>query len=186
MIEFKKNVKDLLPYDRRKFIPGSKWHGVSFQLNTAILENNIINYIKVYRPFFKSIISQLDNGSSWIVNHDDKDLRWFPNDEVNLTNLRTLFKQNNVPNDFRGALVFSKDDLLKFSKDLIIYPFAVFNDNGLYKDLDVSHSELPFVIHVSSHENIDLVSTNKELLRKVVIEHISSPFIIKPYRGTYL
>jgi hypothetical protein len=187
MIEFKKNVEELLPYDRRKYISGSKWQGVSFQLNTVILDNDLTNYIKFYKPFFKSIISQLDNGSPWIVNHDDKDLRWFPNDEVNLTPLRTLFTKNSISNDFKGALVFSKNDLLKFSKELISYPFSVFNEEReKYKDLDISHSELKFVIHISGHQNIDLLSTDKELLKKGIIEHIASPFIIKPYRGTSL
>jgi hypothetical protein len=45
---------------------------------------------------------------------------------------------------------------------------------------------LTFVIKISGHQNIDLLSTNKELLKEVVSEHIASPFILKPYIGTSL
>jgi hypothetical protein len=77
----------------------------------------------------------------WIVNHDDKDWKWFPNDEDNTTSLRTLFKCNNIPYSFKGALTFTTDDLLKFSRELISYPYTIFNKEGLlYSNLDISHS----------------------------------------------
>jgi hypothetical protein len=129
---------------------------------------------------------QLGNASFWVVNYD-RDSKWFPNDEDNLTSLRTLFKQNNISNKFKGALIFTTGDLLKFSKDLIAYPIAVFNEHGLlYNDLDISHGELPFIIKISGHSNIDFLSTDKELLRKVVGENRSSLFIVREYRATSL
>ncbi|MNR43714.1 hypothetical protein D3C85_1623630 [compost metagenome] len=66
----------------------------------------------------------------WIVNHEDKDLEWLPNNEDNLISLRTLFKERGIPNTFKGAIIFTKDDLLKFSKDLISYPYSVLNKDG--------------------------------------------------------
>jgi hypothetical protein len=197
MIEFKKNVNKALPYDRRQYIefliddfePSTKWYGVSFQLPGGFegREIDLTEYIEKYESWFKNIILRFDNGSFWIVSHDDKDLNWFPNDENNLISLRTLFNQNNIPNTFRGALIFTKGDLLEFSRDLISYPFAVFNEDGLlHKNLDISHSELPFIIKISGHMNIDLLSTNKELLREVANENSSSIFIVREYRGTSL
>ncbi|WP_316837038.1 hypothetical protein [Pedobacter nutrimenti] len=124
MIEFKNNVQRELPYDRLQYIEflyddldSPKWHGVSFQLNKEDKEISLIEFIERYQDWFKNIISTLDNGSIWIVNHDKSDLDWFPNEENNLTSIRTLFKQNGIPNTFKGALIFTKSDLLKFSKD---------------------------------------------------------------------
>lgn len=135
--------------------------------------------------WFKAIISQLDNGSFWIVHHDVIDVEWFPNDEDNLISLRTLFKENNIPNEFKGALLFTRDDLLKFSKELISYPLAVFNKaNLLYSDLDISHSDLPFIVKISGHANIDLLSTDKDFLREVVVANNANGFILRPYNGT--
>jgi len=148
---------------------------------------SLMEYLEAYERWFKAIILQLDNGSLWIVNHDYKDLQWLPNDEDNLISLRALFKQNNIPNEFKGALSFTKDDLLKVSNDLISYPLAVFNAaDVLYKDLDISHSELPFIIKISGHANIDLLSTDKDLLKEVLDANSSNGFILKPYRGTSL
>jgi len=185
MIEFKKNVNSLLPYNRKQYLTDSGWYGVSFQLNSKLKEIDLTNFIEIYGQLFESIILKLDKGSFWIVNHDDKDLEWFPNDEDNLTSLRTLFKQHNISNKFKGALIFTKDDLLQFSKDLISYPFTVFKEEGLlYKNLDVSHSESKFIIKISGHLNIDLLSMDKELLKEVINANQTSDFIIKYYLGT--
>jgi hypothetical protein len=197
MIEFKKNVKELLPYNRRQYILGdrvqyvlgAKWYGVAFQL-PGVFEGRVVGlkkFVEVYESWFKNIISRLDNGSFWIVNHDGKDYDWFPNDDDTLADLRTLFKQNNIPNTFRGALIFTKDDLLKFSRDLLSYPCGVLSKDGLlYDNLDISHSELPFIIKISSGWDISLLSTNKEILREVVNENSLSLFIVRQYRGTSL
>ena len=92
-----------------------------------------------------------------------------------------------IPNEFKGALSFTKDDLLKVSKDLILYPLAVFNATDvLYKDLDISHGELPFIVKISGHANIDVLSTDKYLLKKVLDASTSNGFILKPYKGTSL
>lgn len=182
MIQFKKNVKELLPYSRRQYISRDKWYGVSFQL-PGVFEGKVIGlkkFVEVYEDWFKNIISRLDNGSFWIVNHDRKDYDWFPNDGDNLTDLRTLFKQNNVPSTFRGALVFTKDTLLELSTDLISYPYAVLEKDGLlYENIDISHSELPLIIKISAQWDISLYSTNKDILREVVSENPSSLFIVR-------
>jgi hypothetical protein len=197
MIEFKKNVDKILPYHRQQYrdylgdevIPLVKWHGVSFQL-PGIYEGvdiGLMKFINVYEKWFEKVVSKLDNGTKWIVNHDDKDMKWLPNEENTLTPLRDLFKERNIPFAFKGAITFEKDDLLKFSKVLISYPYAIFGEKGaLYKNLDISHGRIPFIIKISSHLNIDLLSTDKELLRKVVDENSLSIFILRQYRGTSL
>jgi hypothetical protein len=195
MIEFKKVINKILPYNREQYFDfldddcdsQSYWYAVSFQIKSRDERQVDIKNVDVFESLFKNLILKLDNNSCWIVNHDDKDLKWFPNDEDNLTSLRTLFKQNIVPNTFIGALIFTKDDLLKFAKDLISYPYTVFNKEGLlYKNLDISHSELQFIIKTTGHLTIDLLSTDKELLRKVINDNSSSYFNIKEYRGTSL
>lgn len=195
MIEFKKNFKKLLPYDRKEYVEFfdddsdllKKWYGVSFQIPHNSEEKKITSteFVEVYNDLFKKVVMKFDNGSFWIVNHDDKDLNWFPDDYDNLVNLRTIFKEKNVPNTFRGALIFTTDDLLKFSKDLILYPYTVLHKDGfLYKDLNISHAQLPFLIKISGHLNIDFLSKNQDILKEVVKENSSDSFIIKEYRGT--
>ena len=195
MIEFKKNFTGILPYDRHQYInflfdeptPSIKWFGVSFQLDNKETKINLTEFIKIYQPWLKEVILRFDQHSSWIVNHDKKDLAWFPNNENNLKSFRDLFKQNNVSNKFKGALIFSKDDLLQFLKDIISYPYAVFDEDGLfYMNIDISHRELPFIIKISDHLNIDLLSTDIILLKEVMEANSSNDFIIKAYRGTTL
>lgn len=189
MIEFKNKIKEFLPYDRKQYISRKEWFGISFQLS-GVFEGKDIGlemYLEIYEDWFKSVISKFANNSQWIVNQDFIDEDWFPNKQNNLKTLRSLFKQNNIPNEFNGGIIFSTDDLLKFSKDLISYPYAVFNKTGLlYNNLDISHNKLPFVIKISGHLNIDLLSTDIELLRKVVNENSPNSFILKEYRGTSL
>ncbi|MDP4291465.1 MAG: hypothetical protein Q8908_10330 [Bacteroidota bacterium] len=195
MIEFKKNVNKILPYDRRQYIEflGSDfespivWYGVSFQLGSEEEKNGLTEFVETYESLFENIVLKLDNGSFWIVNHDDKDLKWFPNQEDTLTSLRNLFIQKNVPNTFKGALILATDDLLELTKDIISYPCGLFNEDALlYKNLDISHGEINFIIKITGHLTIDLLSTDKELLRKVVNENSSSYFKIKEYKGTSL
>jgi hypothetical protein len=197
MINFTKDVKDFLPYDRDKYVgffsdhfdTSIKWFGVSFQLagGSEGKKIDLEKFIEVYEGFFESIISKLDNGSSWIVNHDDRDLSWLPNEDDNLPLLRKTFKENNIPNTFKGALIFTKNNLVELAQDLILYPYAVFQKDGfLYKDLDISHGEFPFIIKISGHLNIDLLSTRQALLRELVNEYTSSGFIIKEYKDTSL
>src|ERR1035437_7623311 len=115
MIEFKKNVNKVLPYDRRQYSEffdddfdssndSIKWYGVSFQEESEGRKVSLTEFIEMFESLFKNIILKLDNGSFWIVNHNYSGAVWFPNDEDNLTKLRTLFKQRNVPNTYRGAL----------------------------------------------------------------------------------
>ena len=197
MVEFKKNTKTLLPYDREvyidylgyEFYKYPKWYGVSFQLPGGYegREIGLTEYLEAYENWVKNIILQLDNGTCWIVNHDTKDMNWFPYEEDTLISLRALFKQNNIPNKFKGALILTTKDLLKFSKDLITYPFALFKQDGLlYNDLDISHGALPLIIKISHHSNIDLLSTDKELLKKVVSKNFPDHFILRNYKGISL
>ena len=197
MIEFKKSLKKILPYDRQQLsdffndAKGSsiKWQGLSFQLpgGSEGKQINFKEYVETYEPLFKKVVSKFGNGSFWVVNHEGKDLNWFPNDDDNLTHLRALFKENDVPNTFRGAITFSMDELLKFSMDLISYPYVVLKKDGfLYKDLDISHGELQFIIKISGHLNIDFLSTDKGILNEIVNENPSKLFNVKEYRGTSL
>ncbi len=189
MIEFSKNVKKILPYDRDKYISKEQWYGVSFQLPSVSQGQDIglQLYVKNYKYWFENIINQLDNNSTWIVNHETFDKAWFPNNDKNLIALRTLFKQNSIPNTFKGALVFATNDLLKFTTDIISYPYTVCREQQqgrFYSNIDISNSHIPFVIKILDHLNIDLLSTDLELLKKVVNDNSSDIFIERLYRGT--
>ncbi len=45
---------------------------------------------------------------------------------------------------------------------------------------------LPFVIKILDHLNIDLLSTDEELLKRIIKDNESDFFILKPYKGTKL
>jgi len=189
MIKFIENFEEMLPYDREHYIDfldddfdsETKWCAVSLQMNSENGENSLSKFVDVFGLIFKDIILKIDNGVSWIINHDDKDMNWFLNDKDNLEALRTVFKQNNVQDTFRGSLILEKDDLLELSEDLISYPYVL-----SYKNLDISHGKLQFIIKITSHLTIDLLSMDKELLRKIVNKNGSNEIIVKEYRGTSL
>ncbi len=63
----------------------------------------------------------------------------------------------------------------------------MFHEDGLlYSNLDISNDKLNFIIKISGHSNIDFLSTDKKLLKKVADENSSNSFCIKEYRGTSL
>lgn len=195
MIEFKTNVQEVLPYDREQYhiflydeIESSiKWYGVSFYLNTGDKDMDTMKFVEFYEPLFKNMLLSFAKEGKWIVNLDYSGQDWFPNNENTLCSLRALFKKSKIPNKYRGALIFDKDDLLEFSRELLSYPFEMFPEDGcFYSDLDVSHVELQFIIKISGYWTIDLLSTDIELLRKVVNENSSNYFNVKEYRGTSL
>jgi len=194
MIKFKKNFTEILPYDRHQYIeflfdePNLvKWYGVSFQLNKKDEIISLLEFIQLYDPWLKKVILTFDRESLWILNHDKNDFEWLPNNEDNLPSLRNLFKQNNISNTFKGAMIVDEDILVEFSKELISYPYGVFNDYDLfYSNIDISHNKLPFVIKILDHLNIDLLSTDEELLKRIIKDNESDFFILKPYKGTKL
>lgn len=185
MIEFKNKVNEQLPYNRKKYTSRKGWFGFSFQL-PGVFEGKDIGldkYVEVYDDLFKYIICLFKKDSRWIVNHDFLDEEWFPNNQNNLKSLRRLFKQNNISNIFKGAIIFETDDILDYSKDLLSYPYSVINKKDiLYNNIDISNSEFPFVIKISGHLTIDILSENKELLIKIVNENYSNCFILKEYK----
>ena len=92
MVKFEKNISQLLPYDREPYMAYFDeddntfdgkiiWHAVSLQqaeiknekLHQAS-EGIVTNCIDSLEKSFKKIISRLDQGLPWIINHDDRDL----------------------------------------------------------------------------------------------------------------
>jgi len=197
MINFKKTFKKILPYDKQEYLDflfadedsSVKWYGVSFQLPGVFEGKDIglIKFLNVYESLFKNVVSKLDCGVSWIITHDISDCVWFPNNANTVTQLRSLFKENGIPSTFKGALIFDKDNLLRYWKDILSYPYTVVGSpRRLYSNLDVSYSALPFIIKISGHLTIDFLSTDENLLREVANANTSHSFILKEYRGTLL
>ena len=200
MERFVKEVSNVLPYDREQYLdffdedvdlpnPTPRWFGVSLQLASiqnqklSVSTNEIIEHsIDLLLLALKTIVSMLDKSRFWIVNHDDKDMEWFPvgkNGEM-VPELKAFFQQNNVPNSYRGSLVFSKDDLLLIGRDLVSYPYRF-----SYKNLDISHSELQFVIKITGHLTIDLLSTNQTLIHQIMNDGSLSTFVKINYRSRW-
>lgn len=200
-VSFKKNVQVLLPYKRIQYItyingnilPRTKWYGVSFQLSSE--EHNIsrgvnfglLKFIENYEALFKKVISEFDNGSWWIITHDKYDDFWLPNNDRTLPRLRALFVQHHIPNKFKGAILLKKSKLFSLANEILSYPSGIFSrEKTMYTDLDISHNKLPLVIKISSHLNVDFLSTNKEILQHIVNTNHSSLFNIKQNNGTSL
>jgi hypothetical protein len=191
MINFKPQTEELLHYDRANYIeflynePNimPNWFGFSYQIDDS-KPKTLNGLVKEYQSWFNNLLSYFNDNSLWVVNHDKIDLDWFPTDEDNLPDLRELFKRNKISNEFKGAIVLSLDNIYRFSKDIISYPYAVFNEKDFfYSNLDISHSELPFIIKISDHLNIDLLSTDIELLKNMM-ENNNGAFLVKEYSGT--
>ena len=187
MIKFIEKFTELLPYNRTQYQTLENWFGISIQLD-GVFEGKKIEYnyfIESYKFFFDNIITTFDINYEWIINHDFLDEEWFPNKKRNLKKLRKLFKQNNISNNFKGAVIFSSDELLKFSIDVITYPFIVLGKEGLlYNNLDISCSGTPLIIKVSGHMCIDILSTNQQILKDILKNIDLTNFILKQYRGT--
>jgi len=100
-------------------------------------------------------------------------MKWFIDDEHTLISLQALFKSNNIDNFYQGSLLCMKEDLFTLSKDLISYPYIL-----SYKNVDISHSTLPFVIKITNHLTVDLLSTTESLLKEVIndktFEHLNA------------
>jgi hypothetical protein len=197
MVKFRKNVSRLLPYNRKqykKFLFSDsdvsvKWYGISFQLPIYVEGKDVTlaEYIHAYKPFFEGVISKLDNGAFWIINHDKNDQNWFPDEGRNLPELRKLFNENNISPEFIGALIFSTNELLAYSNEIISYPYTIIEDDGwFYTDLDISHSKLPIVIKILDHLTVEMLSTDINYLKKAAKESFSSQFYIFEWNGTKL
>jgi len=89
MIEFNRRVKKALPYNRLHYlnfwnedvVSPTQWYGVAIQLPGAYegKVRSLAEFVESYKELLENVISNLDNGSSWVVNHDQEDMNWFPN-----------------------------------------------------------------------------------------------------------
>ena len=195
MIIFEKNVEKILPYNREQYLnflydastSSVKWYGLSFQINGNEEPVSLMEYINSYESFFKELILNLKNKSNWIVNLEDENCDWFPNNANNLPSLRSLFRERNILGTYRGALLFTEEDLLKYTKDLILYTYVASKRKGLlYRNINISHEKLPLVIKTTGPCDIDVLSSDEMLLKEIFDQYSQYPFIIKKYRGTLL
>ena len=197
MVKFRKTVARLLPYNRTHYMRAwrgrketdAKWYGYSFQLDedertvSYALNTYKPMFINIYQSFFEEVVLSFGSTSRWIANHDDNDRQWFPNNQNNLPRLRSLFKSNNVPLSFKGALEFEAKDLLQFSKEIMLYPTSVSNvERKCYCDLSISNREVPFIIKTTHHLDIDLMSTDMELLEKFAGKKMKGSYVVQ-YRA---
>jgi hypothetical protein len=195
MITFEKNSDKKLPYDKKQYLlyfdedplAEIEWYGFSMQTRTLqgyrferkLEKEEFSKIIDVLEEAFKSSIAKYDKNSNWIINHEYKDFDWFKNDNDNLPSLRKLFKQNGIPNSFRGSLICSKKDLFAYSRDLISYPFVL-----SYRNLDISHNTLPLIIKITGHIDINILSTNKALLKEFLPNNSLMGICTKLFRGS--
>ena len=178
----KKDKNSLLSYDRDQYLEflgddfnsQTKWVGYSLQL---VSYRDPIKSLSILNETLKKLLAEYEDDSFWNVNHDDKDMKWFPDSQQNLKNLRELFRNHGIPNDFIGVISFSKHELLQYFEDLVSYPYLL-----SYKNLDISNSELPIIIKITSHLSLDLLSTEISLLEKILDKNFTDLFKKIGYR----
>lgn len=170
MIYFKNDYSQSLPYNQYDYciyLIGEeetqfKWFGMSIQ-NLNCKDDNDCK-LKSMADVFKTIINEFDDGNTWIINHDRKDMPWFPELEkdVKLPKLREIFRQNKISESFIGAIVATKNIILDVSSELASYPFLL-----SYQNIDVSHEFLPVIIKLTDHLSVDIISTENSLLERI-------------------
>jgi hypothetical protein len=183
---FIKHYRRLLPYKKNKYIsslehdfgPDKQWYGISIQSVDHKEDSTFL--IKFCTAIFEKLIRNYDNGSSWIISHDDKDMPWFYKNAKKdiLSNLWKLFHNHNTPRDFRGGIRLDTDTILEnLLNDLIIYPFIL-----SYKNLDISSSSVPFIIKISDHLCIDVLTTDTKTIEEVKSMKFPYSCQMIPYR----
>ncbi len=161
----------MLPYKKGEYIsylehgsgPDEQWYGISIQSGGHNNKSDFL--IQFCVAVFEKLIRCYDNGASWIISHDDKDMPWFYNNakKDTLVDLWKLFREYNTPPDFRGGIRLSTDIILKnLLDDLVAYPFIL-----SYKNLDVSNSKVPFIIKISDHLCIDVLATDIKIIKEI-------------------
>ncbi len=164
----------------------SDWNLVAFtQYKGEEFEVTNINTKRLVE-LLSSIIKLLDDKNNWIILHGAK-RKWFiENDEEkfiskNLINLKKLFIQNNINYDFVGGLEFSTIELKGIFYDLIMYPF----DQCF--DIFIAKSNIPFVIQLNQHYEVNILSTDINLIRRVINNcDLTKTFNTRIARGTIL
>lgn len=133
-----------------------------------------------------SVIELLDDNNNWIIFHGAK-RKWLIEDpderfiSKNLSNLKKLFIQNNINYDFVGGLEFSTIELKGIFYDLIMYPF----DQCF--DIFIAKSNIPFVIQLNQHYEINIICSDVNLIRSVVNNcNSSNTFYTRIAIGTVL
>jgi|GEM_PF-4237471 len=189
MIKFIKYFRKALPFNWKEYHDfldddidgGTDWKGVSLQLNLNEEINITTENINILKSVFMYVVSCLDDGSYWIINLTFNKIKWFVIEDDSLPGLRNLFNLNDISPDYTGGIMMRKDDLLKFGRELIVYP--VFQKRG---EIDIVHGNIQFIIKFTNHFEINLLSTDAVLLKEIVIQMMPGKIFIKQYRGTCL
>ena len=195
MIQFTKDIASQLPYDRKQyrayfdeddntFDRNTSWHAVSLQQEEIrdeklyqVSPEVVKNCVAKLEKGFNKMITQLDHGLPWIINHDDKDLAWFNKEDTTIPKMREFFTQNKIPISSTGCLIFATTDLHDFARELITYPYVL-----SYNNLDISHSKLQFIMKVTGHLTLDFLSTDQALLTGILNDDVFEGFLKIPYR----
>ncbi len=195
MIKFKNRVEKHVPYNWNYYIdfiesePLQKtkvpWYGASFMLNN---EDNQAQFLEVYEPMFRDILTESVDRRTWLINHTlHPEFRWFPNNEDNLQGLRAIFKQYRISNYFRGSILISTSELLKIIQDVMLYPVSVFSEKGsLYADIDISNCDIPLIIKFTHHLTLDVLSTDKKIVDRLVDKFYSHAVNIYIYGDDFI
>ena len=92
-----------------------------------------------------------------------------------------MFIQNNINYDFVGGLELSTIELKGIFYDLIMYPF----DQCF--DIFIAKNNIPFVIQLNQHYEVDILSTDINLIKGVINNcNLQNIFNVRITSGTIL
>jgi hypothetical protein len=184
MTKFINRNTEILPFDKEDYLNfldedfsgKNNWKGFSMQIssNKNWTDEEKINRIKL---LFEQIIREVNSNQEWIIKHDDKIMPWFVNgDEKLFPKIYSKLKESNALPNSRGSLLCDFDDLLYLSNEIVSYPYLL-----SYKNLDVVNVTEVLVLKATNHLTLDVLSTNENILVKLISLVDSEKFRIKKY-----
>ena len=164
MIDFIKENKETLPYVKEDYLSFlneeptlRNWYGYSIQFDGLYTNKNKIQKLQSVLNHF---INQFNEDQHWLIRHDDKFLPWFiEGDEKRLPKLKRVFNNKQVPFNFKGSILFSSDELLEVSDEVVSYSYLL-----SYKNLDIINVDTCILFKCTNHLTLDVISTEKILI----------------------
>ena len=150
--------KEIKNYNINLRIPLDK--AFSFEKKPPNLEILLNNYVKLLENIFQNY-----GKGNWIIKHDIQDYEWilshWKKDKRNI-GLYSLFDEMNIDYSEKGALYLPYKLFKPILHELIGYPYLL-----NYRDLNFLNKAEDFVIRITHHFTVDIISKNKDIILEI-------------------
>jgi hypothetical protein len=168
----------------------NQFYGVStYHINVANIDAaGIVSSVKYDSSSLiehANIVSQIACGltqDKFLVEHEYKQLKWFPLDVVSdysKSKIQFLTKNSGLKNidDMDFPFLLDNSLLNPFLKTFIDYPYLL-----SYKDIDVLAIRSNFILKIGHHLNLDFVTADKDLAESFYVASVTSGLFAKFYQ----